>query len=356
MKALNVYKNTKIYIIAPAKIATGGPELLHQLAYNLRTHLNIDTYIYYIPTKYKNPVHENYIEYSIPYTKNIIDKEENILISPEIKLCIDLLDKFKKIRKAIWWLSVDNYKITHAVYSKKHLLIKNIINRAFHFVTNKNIFDIQEEVLKNKNDFWQEKSLENLNVNVHLCQSRYAIDFLIKNGINTKKIYYLSDYLNQNFLKTQTNISKKEDIVAYNPQKGYLFTKKLIKKAPEINFIPLINMSRTDIIKTLQRSKVYIDFGHHPGKDRLPREAAILGCCVITGKRGAASYSDDIPIPERYKFEDKEENIQNIIFAIKYCFCNYTDLYNEFKLYREIIKNEYPKFIKELLNIFSLCK
>jgi len=43
--------------------------------------------------------------------------------------------------------------------------------------------------------------------------------------------------------------------------------------------------------------KLYVDFGKHPGKDRMPREAAVHGCCIITGRRGAAGNPFDIPIP-----------------------------------------------------------
>jgi len=65
-------------------------------------------------------------------------------------------------------------------------------------------------------------------------------------------------------------------------------------------------MPREEVIKLLQKAKVYIDFDYHPRKDRLPREAAILGCCVITRKRGSAKFFEDVPIPDEYKFEDKE--------------------------------------------------
>jgi hypothetical protein len=78
-----------------------------------------------------------------------------------------------------------------------------------------------------------------------------------------KPLYYLSEYLNEDFLKTQTDLTKKENIVVYNPKKGLAFTQKIIKKAKDIKFVPLINMSRDEVIKTLQKAKVYIDFGNH---------------------------------------------------------------------------------------------
>ncbi len=191
-----------------------------------------------------------------------------------------------------------------------------------------------------------------LNSDFHLVQSFYAKEHLEKAGISKEKILYLSDYLNLDFLNIQTDLSKKENIVAYNPKKGFEFTKEIIQSALDIRFVPLINMTRQQIIETLQKAKVYIDFGNHPGKDRIPREAAILGCCVITGKRGSAAYFEDVPIPENYKFEDKEENIPKIIAKIKDCFENFEERYKDFEYYREIIKQEPQKFVEDLKKIF----
>jgi hypothetical protein len=111
-------------------------------------------------------------------------------------------------------------------------------------------------------------------------------------------------------------------------------------------------MTKEEIIKTLQRAKVYIDFGNHPGKDRIPREAAILGCCVITGKRGSAAFFEDVPIPDEYKFEDKEENIPKIIEKIKDCFRNFEERYKDFEYCREVIRNEPQKFVEDIKKIF----
>lgn len=62
--AINVYSNTKIYVVASANVATGGPELLHQLVYNLRKYLNINAYMYYTP--------QTILIQCILLTKNII--------------------------------------------------------------------------------------------------------------------------------------------------------------------------------------------------------------------------------------------------------------------------------------------
>ena len=35
--------------------------------------------------------------------------------------------------------------------------------------------------------------------------------------------------------------------------------------------------------------------------DRLPREAALSDCIVITNREGAAGYEEDVPLPKKFK-------------------------------------------------------
>ena len=111
-------------------------------------------------------------------------------------------------------------------------------------------------------------------------------------------------------------------------------------------------MSFEEILKLQQNSKVYIDFGFHPGKDRIPREAAINGCCVITGMEGAAKFHEDIPISEEYKIEFNEDNVAKIIEKIKDCFENYETKTKDFVAYKQMILNEESKFEEDIDRIF----
>jgi len=350
--SIKIYPNTKVYVVAPANTATGGPELLQQLVYHLRNNLNIDAYIYYVPSDLPDPVHPEYKQYNNPYVRKIEDEKENLLIVPEVIGGIRVLSKYSEIRKVIWWLSVDNFYLSAILSSKRNFFFRRVINKVSNLILNKNLFDIKELALKKLTQLNLSKFDQVRQADSHLVQSYYAMKHLESNGIPKNKIFYLSDYLNESFLKIQTDLLKKEIIVVYNPKKGFSFTKKIIRNAPEIRFVPLINMTRQQVIETLQRAKVYIDFGNHPGKDRIPREAAILGCCVITGRRGSAKYFEDVPIPEEYKFDDKEENIPKIINKIKDCFENFEERYKDFNYYREVIRNEPKKFLEDLKRIF----
>jgi hypothetical protein len=147
---IEIYPNTKIYIAAPAATATGGPELLHQLAYHLKNDLDIKAYMYYYPNNHPKPVHPNYEEYGIQFVDQIEDKRYNILVVPETIKGIELLDHFFNIKKIIWWLSVDNFYLSYIFHSKSNFFIHRTINKIYKVFTGKSLIDIAEIALKNK--------------------------------------------------------------------------------------------------------------------------------------------------------------------------------------------------------------
>lgn len=305
--------------------------------FKLRTlFYTIMLYTDYHMDQYDSPVCDSYKRYENPYTLEYQDSVDNICIVPET-MTINFF-KVKKGMKILWWLSVDNY--IHSTYIIKHGRFFQHIGSvlAYHFkvITHK-IYEIT-----------------NQSVNYHLVQSYYAMDYCIHLGIPRSKIAYLSDYINDSYMHQNRDIQKvKKDQVLYNPKKGIEFTKYLMKQAPSIQWIPIINLSYDEARNLMQESKVYIDFGHHPGKDRLPREAVINGCCIITGKRGAAAYSKDVPIPEEFKFNDDFHKASDIIDKIRYTMNHYDTETIKFDNYRKIIYQERDQFKKDAYSFFS---
>lgn len=354
---MQIFLDTKIYIMAPSKEKTGGPELLHQLAHTLIELFSIKAFIYYLPTGDIDPINGEYKKYNIPYVTQIEDDARNIIISPEITPFLEQLKNFSKIRKIVWWLSIDNFYISY-FFHKDYLesrLISNI-NFIFKKITPWLYIDIADYVLKK----YQNLKLKNTglfeNIALHLTNSHRGTLFLRKQGIEAS---ILSEYLNDDFF-LQGTLQKfpKEDIVAFNPKKGYHFTSKIIRYSKKYNlrYIAIENMNREQVIETLKKAKAYIDFGNHPGKDRLPREAAILGCCVITGKRGSAKYYEDVPIPDKFKFKDDKDNIGMIVHEIYKCIRDYDTIQPYFNYYRECIKKEKRVFIRQIKSVFRIKK
>lgn len=114
-------------------------------------------------------------------------------------------------------------------------------------------------------------------------------------------------------------------------------------------------MTAEEVHDLLCRAKCYIDFGNHPGQDRIPREAAAAGCCVITGRRGAAANDIDIPIPASYKFEDAPQAIPAILACLRACLDDYDGHIGDFAGYREMIAGQKEKFRHDVAAALPIC-
>lgn len=321
--------NSLIYILCPEKFATGGTELLHQLYAEIREYTPNVRIFYYNFSNTGTPINKRFERYNIEYVTGISDEKTNFLIIPETRT--QLLKDYRNVGKAIYWLSVDHYtnffKISKLEFSTLIMHVKYLLKR-------KN---------KSKRVDFSDKNI------IHLYQSHYAKLFLEDNGATS--LYSLSDPISDKFLKISSNLTDKSrgDIVLYNPLKGYDFTQKIIKSDEKISFVPLkLGLSQDELIDLFTTSKVYIDFGYHPGKDRFPREAAHLGCAVITSKRGSAKYYQDVPIPSEYKIDDLEENISKIRGQILRILDNYNESVSDFDEYRKKIMNEKVVFKKDV--------
>lgn len=343
---MSVLKYNKIYVYLPGRIPCGGAELAHQLVDYLRKHKK-EAYMVYgddLKLRSANPVMDCYAKYDIKTISEIEDSIYNVLVLPET--AYNMAKLFPNIQVACWWMSVDNfvqhelhYHKFHWNYNKKwypnirkwtHVMLCHLPLKRF---------DILHYLRKEHNRV------------IHLYQSQYACEYIKEHRL--PKSYLLSDYINKElFPAYNIDKSKKENIILYNPRKGLEFTKMLIEYIPEYEFIPLQGMNRQELNNIFDKAKLYIDFGNFPGKDRLPREAVLHDCCIITGKNGASAYYEDVPINDKYKFNTIESNIPIIKKTIKNIMDNYDSISKEFENYKEIVSGEQNAFYSEIKSIF----
>lgn len=145
----------------------------------------------------------------------------------------------------------------------------------------------------------------------------------------------------------------KEDIILYNSAKCYKIIKKLIKYDKKHRYIPLSEMSQNELINMYKKAKIYIDFGPFPGAERMPKEAVLFDCCIITGKRGVSNYYGDVPILDKYKFNNYKE-YNKISLLIDYIFKIYELVITDFELYKKTVINLENSFINSLNFIFTI--
>lgn len=309
-----------IYILSSKK-KTGGTFLLHQLGACLNGFGHEVIFDYGDP----NCTQSIYFDFKISSVK---DLSNNTVIIPEIYS--SSAKKFHNATVYIWWLSVDNF-----FRQKRENVFIDFVKSLSSLCLGKR------------------SSLRSLRKYNHLTQSYYAKNFLSNHSISS---VMLSDYLDEKFL-TCGNASiatgNRRNRILYNPSKGRKITRKIISYFPNLNFVPLIDFTPSQLHDLMCSSKLYIDFGHHPGKDRMPREAVISGCCLITGISGSAFNSYDIPTG-RFKLNPIDDDFyQNFGLLVSDIFNNFDVVSLEFEAYRNIIANEKNVFDEQVAKIFN---
>ena len=302
------------YVLAPAGVQSGGPELCHQMCSTLSAH-GAYARIIYVDGQNTDPVRcEALPDYSRYNTVSIASYDEisptdSILIANEgMTPYIPLIPCAVKV---LWWMSVDNY------FGQLHRLSEAKIKAQ---------------------------------VSLHLVQSEYARQFLIREwGIPEEQILTVSDYIHEDYLRLMMPVEMRRPFVICNPYKGYEELRPLIEATQNrFRWIPLVNMNRREVMACLQGSMIYVDFGNHPGKDRIPREAAASGCCIITNRKGSAAYAEDVGIPEEYKFADPKGSLDEIIRLMQDILDHFAEHQKKFASYREHIHAERGKFEEEV--------
>lgn len=307
----------KLVVLCPSDNVTGGPEALHQLVATARS-LGVDASLLYYPTP-RLTVNPAYAHYDVDVIGRIADQVGVVVVANETAL--DYVPTSPTLAQwALWWLSVDNLFTM-----------------------------LRMQVTTPKNDPDQVRWLCSPTSRlVHLTQSQYAREFLHARGTRS---LMLTDYLSDAFVRDaeQRREQPKKDVVLYNPRKGMQITQRLIDGARgELEFVPITGLDAAGVAELLGSARLYVDFGEHPGRDRLPREAALSGCCVITGRRGAAANRVDIPLPDRFKLDEHSPTfVSDFLELASATLRDFDRVTAELDDYRAVIAGQHDAFVGE---------
>ena len=286
-------------------LSNGGAETLHQFAFHLKKN-KFNVNVIYFPNENVN-LPDNLLKYNIPIT-SFKDDYYNINIIPEVETSrTKIISKGKSV---IYWLSVDGYfrrSLDAPFWKNWNYYRKTMRNRVFLF---------------------------NLKKHAHLANSHYAQLFLKKKKIDSVEIKgYISSFFDGKY-----DISTKKNIILYNPAKDRIHIKKLKDLFSNYKFVPLENIIKLKLKDLYSTSKIFLDFGTHPGRERMPREAAIMGCVLLLARRGSVSNNIDVPIDEIYKINiNKINDLERLNYLIEDIFKNFDKHLSKFKDYRNLI-------------------
>jgi len=371
----------KIYSVAPANVYTGGPTALHQLCYFINRFFDVECLMAYTGiTREIDPVHHEYKKYMIPYVSisKVEDNPNYLLVLPETQT--QLIRRFRRSKKAIYWLAVDNFFLSNYYRSRASrirfwldfieymLRSKSIPLISYYkfFLNDVTYYIALKEISKAASKYVQ-NPLKDLidNVDIHIAQSIYAKKFLIHIGVDQHKIPVIREPIEEEFYNISLTIKNKYDIISFNARKTfskiYHILQKISKHYKSLKIIPLRNVGKEGMKKILSRSKVFIDIGHHPGRDRPAREAGILRNIVIINRSGGYYYPEDLPVPEEYTIHcrdiacrdiNERDLTELVIDSVE----NYEYHINKFSNFIEYLKEEPKLYLEDLKRFVSLVE
>ena len=311
---------SNVLVVCPGNAMTAGPEALHQLVADANA-LGQPAQIVYHPFDRSFETPGPYRKHGAPVGR-YADEPGTLILFPEIFTPQAL--QVRHAEPAIWWMSINNF--TGVRYGRPW----------------RDKLRYWKYVLQGKRPWGGVRALAHLR---QFAQSDYARDFLAGHGLASEPlsdpIPVYTDPAYVASLPPRLAAAKRDDTILYNPTKGAAITARLMATYPQWRFRPLRGLDREQLAQAFLDAKLYIDFGHHPGKDRLPREAAIHGCCVITARHGSAANPVDVPIPERFKLDVKDPQfVQRFGERVNEVFGNFEACSRELAGYRDTIAQE----------------
>ena len=297
----------EILHVCPANCTTGGPEAIHEFVSKLNKIDGVHARIWYWNIESYPPQPAEYASYGCDYVTELPEGYDGVLIVPEI--WANRVMDYPNCIRCIYWLGLDAYAGWHP---------------------------------HDRGAFLKDKDI------IHIAQSEYAYQLLRQ--LKVRHLVKCTDNLNPDFYESYKE-EERNDVVLYNPAKATPFTWMLMDECEGIEFRPIRNMSRAEVIDAMRHAKLYLDFGEFPGRERMPREAALCGCCLITSKIGSAAYREDFH--HDYKFESKPGHIWAIVHKIHYVLEHYEECRRDFDLFRVLLREERHVVDKQVRDVID---
>jgi len=322
-----------ICLISPCTF-TGGPLAIHQAAAKIKAHGG-DVGIMYLKNRKRQQAFEangNQITSTISFlnrlkindqlktfgfpTRETFSINDHFIVPETMPAIAYQLLRVGCKNVSIWWLSVDNFPLGELHTLQTQRLLRDC---------------------------------------THFCQSEYAANFVRRHGASA--VLMLSDEIDLSINKRLPSTQERANDLCFLPNKATGADQLLECLSEKFSLIRLENMSRRQITETLLNTKIFLDLGHHPGKDRVPREAALCGAIPVIRAEGAACFEQDVPLPTALLVETEAyfngpkfvSRLQEIL--------NKADEYNDIlAAYRIKIKQEKEIFTSEIQTLIQADK
>lgn len=326
-------------MLFPQGVRTGGPEALVQLVHCLR-YLGQDAYLVPLPGTETHGHVEQFRKYDAPIAATAEDESDCAIVVPEMAL--KQIRRYRSATRYIWWLSIDFSALFFALKRLESLQGRSPIIWAKRLVLQ--LMRIKELI--------SARSISRDTAIHHLAQSHYARSFLYARTGRLASI--VSDFTpNEDFTGPATSVVNRGRRVAYNPAKGAEIILEIIRRfRPNWELVPIQGMTRAEVVQSLSTSAIYLDLGNHPGKDRMPREAALAGALTVVARRGAGAFFGDTPLPREHKITTDGDIAAEAVHVVSNAFENLCVEVAKQESYRRWLLAERTRFEREVARVF----
>ena len=316
-----------VQFLCPPNYATGGTEAIFSCV-DMLFELGIDAELVLctfdnggMQVWGENAVPERFKKYRYRLASSVSPKSTCVVCPEGFLKYIELLSG---LPLWIWWLSIDN--AFDRTYLRKRL---DIVIGAY--ISN-----------------YRTKKIATTIPQKHLCQSAYSRTVLERWGMSCSM---LTDYVDVPISLTDL---PKTCTVSYNARRGQSEALSTLSHlSGNVEIVPIINMTVYQVQQTLARSMICLDFGFFPGKDRLVREATLLGNVVLTSKIGSAGYFEDFGIDSTYKFSIRMHRERQRCLNVIRDILNQRSYHLEAQSrFRTIVSQERDVFRSEVISVF----
>ncbi len=336
---------SKIYIYCPGNVISGGVYSLHHLCTGLiLSGFNAHMVYHNIDPEVIN--HPNICSFQAPYASHIEDAPENMLIVSETE--IQYLNGFRSVKKVVYWLGLNNYFKKPPFRKPFHIkLLRKLIQCRNYSGYSSGL----SENMKRRLSWWMKKDdIVWKSGIIHLSNSYYVAEVLKAKGIMKTYIIH-NPVIDSFYVQNEKKIIKKNKIV-FGPKtpKLLIFLSRLILNC---EIVRLKHISPEDAKLHMEEAMIFAEFGNNSGRDRMHREAALLGCIVFSNTRGSAAIKEDMPIPEAYKIPDAIWNFPQILKRLRKALMNYHACKSDFIEYTHYLQKEKSSFPATIKSVFT---
>lgn len=255
-------------------------------------------------------------DYGVPHSDYIHPDDHIVLPEARLDLALWLLDNgFANVH--FWWLSVDNFPLSRV----NQLDVRRMIHRA-----------------------------------QNACQSAYAMAFV--KALGAPDAYMLTDYTQlPDFAQAPPPLAQRQFDIAYLPKKAHGARDMIARLEKRFKVTRIEGLDRQGVLDRLCDTRIFLDLGHHPGKDRLPREAALCGGIPMVRRVGAATNPIDVPLPDPLLIPTEaffdEDSLSARIDAVLAAPGQFTEALTA---YRDTIRREKAAFESEIAHLVALSR